>query len=156
MRISNSSTDFYVFIPMLPPGINNQYMPSYTTGRPVLTSKARDWKNKAALIVSARAGELDWKADASKYTLEIVVGGSRSDVDAYSKTVIDVVTKCLGFDDKYVTGYSQKKERFRKVLDRYTYEETRRVSENRMNEVWRSLDGINCGVYVRVKKENEE
>lgn len=151
-----TSDDFFVFIPFLPPGINQQYMRSYTTGRPVLTKKAREWKENASLVVRNRANLLDWKCDAKKYSFDIFVGGARADVDAYVKTVIDVVSTCLGFDDRCLSSVSVKKLRFRKLLDLYVYDERKRIESsgfNEINNMWRNLDGVNNGIYVRVKKE---
>lgn len=95
---------FECWIPLLPPGINETY--GYGRGRVYMTHKAQRWKRDAALIIGAEAGRIGWEDYGGKYEIEIVTYGSRMDVDAPVKLIIDTVTRKLGFDDSRVMHQS--------------------------------------------------
>lgn len=107
-----------VQIDALPPGINSQYgvgrgrAPSPLLAsivqddrkpRVYLTAQAEDWAEKAALVIGAEAGVAGWELESINYGVLIIFSGSRMDVDAPVKLVIDTLTRKLGFDDRYIT-----------------------------------------------------
>ncbi len=97
---------FECWIPLLPPGINRMY--GKGRGRVYLTHEARKWAKDAALIIGAEAGRTGWEDSGGEYEIEIIMYGSRLDVDAPIKLVIDTLTRKLGFDDVRVTKQSSK------------------------------------------------
>ncbi len=145
------TSDFFVFIPFLPPGINAQYTRHKYTGQRILTTKARKWKQDAAMVIGARAGLLEWEVDEGKYDIEILVGGSRADVDAYEKTVVDTVTQKLGFDDRRVRKVMSEKVKGKKLWARYVQEETARTGVPMGAE----MDDTYSGIYVKVTQSKE-
>ncbi len=154
-KISN----FFVLIPFLPPGINAQYTRHRYTGQTILTTKARKWKQDAAMVIGARAGLLGWEVGEGKYDIEILVGGSRSDADAYVKTVVDTVTQKLGFDDRRVRKVTAEKVKSKKMLEWYMNEEMSRLAivsctslraETGLILLWEELDNVYSGIYIKV------
>ncbi len=143
--------DFFVLIPFLPPGINAQYTRHKYTRQVILTTKARRWKQDAALEIGARAGLLGWEASEGRYDIEILVGGSRSDADAYVKTVVDTVTQKLGFDDRRVRKVMSEKVKGKKLWARYVWEEIARTGVPLDAE----MDDVYVGIYVKVIQAKE-
>ena len=96
--------NFECWIPLLPPGINRMY--GKGRGRVYLTHEARKWAKDASFIIGAEAGRTGWEDFGGKYEIEIITYGSRMDVDAPVKLIIDTVTRKLGFDDSRVKHQS--------------------------------------------------
>ncbi|MBE3049043.1 hypothetical protein IMZ48_42400 [Candidatus Bathyarchaeota archaeon] len=146
MLTSAMISNFFVLIPFLPPGINAQYIRHRYTGQIILSTKAREWKKNAAMVIGARAGVLGWEVGEGQYDIEILVGGSRSDADAYVKTIVDTVTQKLGFDDRRVRKVTAEKVKGKKLWARYVLEETTRTDTSLGSE----LDDVYSGIYVGV------
>lgn len=89
-----------VFLPILPPGINQTYL----IGNKHLykSEAARNWEAQAALIIGSEAASQGWEDDSDFYEIEIKLQNSNHDVDASVKLVIDCLTQKLGFDDKRI------------------------------------------------------
>jgi hypothetical protein len=114
--VSRLSGTLFVQLDALPPGINTQYgvgrgrereLPYLTEGRGgkpriYLTEQAEKWAAQAALVIGARAGVTGWEHEHSNYGLLTVFSGTKMDVDAPIKLVIDTVTRKLGFDDRLI------------------------------------------------------
>ena len=98
--------NFECWIPLLPPGINRTY--GKGRGRVYLTHEARAWSKGAALVIGAEAGKIGWKDYGGEYEIQITMYGSRLDVDAPVKLILDTVTRKLGFDDSHVIMQSSK------------------------------------------------
>ena len=100
-KIYTRTARFAVMIPDVPPGINQQY--KYGKGNVRLSDAANIWKEKAALIIGARAGELGWVYGGGTYKIDIwfSVGKGRKelDFDAPVKIIIDTLAEKLGFPD---------------------------------------------------------
>ncbi|MBU2177706.1 MAG: hypothetical protein KJ556_21650 [Gammaproteobacteria bacterium] len=131
---------FNVWIPFLPPGINQQYGRS-KIGRVYLKPGARVWKSHAAIVVGARAGLIDWKDCDKPFSIKIYVVGSKSDADAYIKTVIDTVCTKLGFDDKRIASQSSEKCKLQFVRDMYCSEEIERIKKEKENRIAMGPEG---------------
>lgn len=156
---------FFLWIPFLPPGINSQYTRSRGTGRVILTLPARIWKDHAAVMIGARAGELLWEQTSDKYAIEIYVVGTRADADAYIKTVIDTVTKKLGFDDKLIVRLKSGKMKLPDVKEMYLRDDAQWWAgrgldgsefgvERYLNAIRKAtescFDNVRSGIYVRL------
>jgi len=101
-----NTMNFDCWIPLLPPGINRTY--GKGRGRVYLTHEARAWSKGAALVIGAEAGRIGWEDYGGDYEIQITMYGSRLDVDAPIKLIIDTVTRKLGFDDSRVIMQSSK------------------------------------------------
>jgi len=97
---------FECWIPLLPPGINRMY--GKGRGRVYLTDEARKWAKDASFIIGAEAGKTGWEDYGGEFEIEIVMYGSRLDVDAPVKLIIDTVTRKLDFDDSRVIMQSSR------------------------------------------------
>lgn len=148
-----TTSEFFVLIPFLPPGINAQYTRHKYTGQVILTTKARKWKQDAALVIGARVGLLGWEVEDGLYDIEILVGGSRADADAYEKTVVDTVTQKLGFDDRRIRKAASEKMKVRKMLARYYAEEIDRAGGD--FGLYNDLFNVYSGIYVKVIQAKE-
>ena len=73
-----------------------------------MTHEARRWAKDAALIIGAEAGRVGWEDSGGKFEIEVIMYGSRLDVDAPIKLIIDTVTRKLGFDDSRVIMQSSR------------------------------------------------
>jgi Holliday junction resolvase RusA-like endonuclease len=91
---------FEVFIPLLPPSINELY--NYGKGNVYVSEKATDWAIDAALIIGSAAGTIGWEDTSEYYEIEMWFSNFRMDADAPVKWAIDVLTRKLGFDDKRI------------------------------------------------------
>ena len=100
-KMDTRGARFTVMIPDVPPGINQQY--KYGKGNVRLSDAANAWKEKAALIIGARAGELGWRYGGGTYRIGIrfSVGKGRRelDFDAPIKIITDTLAEKLGFPD---------------------------------------------------------
>ena len=142
---------FDVWIPSLPPGINRQYGRA-RNGHVYLKPAARVWKQYASIIVGARAGAIDWQDCGGLFNFEMYIVGSRSDADAYVKTVLDTVTEKLGFDDSRVISQRSTKCSISVVRDMYkSYEAERRNNRkvSCLSLIWEIEDYCTkSGIYV--------
>lgn len=82
-------------IPFLPPISINQRM-----GARYKDSELKRWEGKAALIVGSAAREFEDLAEY--YQIVICWWGSNHDIDAFLKTILDLVTRKIGVDDSRV------------------------------------------------------
>ncbi len=89
-----------VFIPILPPGLNQTY--KIGNGNFYKSYEAKRWQAQAALIIGEAAGYQNWIDDSKFYELELTIQNSNHDTDAYIKLVMDTLTKKLGFNDKRI------------------------------------------------------
>lgn len=89
-----------VFIPTLPPGLNQTYKTG--KGNFYKSSEAKEWQAQASLIIGAEAGHQNWVDDSKFYEIELFIQNSRHDTDAFIKLVMDTLTQKLGFDDKRI------------------------------------------------------
>lgn len=95
---------FEVFIPVLPPGINDTYKPSKTKeGKPYIykNPKAKKWQADAALLIGSAANVAEF-VPSDRIKIDITTQGANLDVDAPAKLVIDTIAEKLGFNDKVV------------------------------------------------------
>ncbi|RJQ27299.1 hypothetical protein C4577_01655 [Candidatus Parcubacteria bacterium] len=100
-----------IFIPDLPPGLNESYGIYSVTNKAHMykTAKATGWSEKASLIIGARAGEEGWEDIEEAYEIYMGICGSKADVDAPVKLIMDTVSKKLGFNDnKFYKQTSEK------------------------------------------------
>jgi len=94
-----------IFIPGKCPGFNDTYKVGKGRGgkcRMYIAPKVKEWINKASLIVGAAAAEQEWGFKECLYEFELRFSNQKQDVDAPLKLLIDMVTRKLGFDDKYI------------------------------------------------------
>ena len=96
-----------VFIPMLPPGLNQTYKTG--KGNFYKSSEAKEWQAQAALLIGAEAGHQNWVDDSKFYEVELTIQNSRHDTDAFIKLVIDTLAQKLGFDDKRIKKITSEK-----------------------------------------------
>lgn len=87
-----------IWIPLLPPGINETY--KIGNGHLYKSEKAKSWENDAALIIGSEAQ--DWMDDSEFYEIDIILQNTRTDVDASIKLMIDVLSNKLGFNDNRI------------------------------------------------------
>jgi Holliday junction resolvase RusA-like endonuclease len=115
----SQSDNFDVFIVVLPPGINKTYAstinPKTNKSRIYKTKEAKEWSEKAALIIGSRAAELDF-VPSGEYKLVITTHGSKMDVDAPIKLIQDTLCEKLGFDDRLISEVEAKKDKLGKGL----------------------------------------
>jgi hypothetical protein len=113
--IKMSEYSLNVFIPLIPPGINQTYGLGYATNYDLIENtfirrqrakmfknkEADEWADGASKIIGAKAGEIDFKP--SPYmAIDIILQKCKHDADAPIKLIIDTVSKKLGFDDKII------------------------------------------------------
>ncbi len=94
-----------IFIPVSPPGINQQYKIGRRAGRAsfYMSQRSREWADKAALIIGSEASRQGWLSAFSHYRIKISLAKTyRFDLDAPIKLVIDTISRKLGFNDKCV------------------------------------------------------
>ncbi len=91
---------FDVWIPVLPPGINQTYKTTKIGGF-YKSEIATEWQEKSALIIGSKAAELDFEPYGN-YSIYVEIHNSKADVDASIKLIIDTITQKLGFDDKHI------------------------------------------------------
>lgn len=96
--------NFSIFIPLNPPGLNGTYQISSASGKAHMfkSSEANLWATQAALLIGAKAGEVDWKDDSQFYEISIKFTNLRQDSDAPIKLIIDTLSQKLGFNDKRI------------------------------------------------------
>jgi Holliday junction resolvase RusA-like endonuclease len=102
---------FSVFIPCLPPGINQTYKTTKNGGF-YKSDEAKVWQDEASKIIGAKAGELDYcfPADAEyKFELDFYFQRPNADIDRSIKVLLDTCAEKLGFDDKRVMEVNLKK-----------------------------------------------
>ncbi len=100
-----------IWIPLLPPGINESYGVVNRRGKADMykTEKALIWQQGAALIIGAEAGRQGWVDDSRYYEIKITLQNSNHDEDASVKIVQDTVAEKLGFNDKRIMEQSSRK-----------------------------------------------
>ena len=107
------SKELSIFIPLLPPGINQTYgIKIDKAGKPSMYKrpKAITWSVDASLIIGAKAAEVDFEF-SKYYEIYIEFNNWRMDVDAPIKLIIDTVSQKLGFDDKYILKQTSVKKK---------------------------------------------
>lgn|SRR3990167_2748166 len=87
-----------IWIPLLPPGINETYL--IGNKHFYKSEKAKRWEEDAAYIIGSEAQE--WEDKSEWYGINITLCNSNYDVDSSIKIVIDTISRKLGFNDKRI------------------------------------------------------
>jgi hypothetical protein len=97
---------FKVFIPVMPPGINETYGVNCKSKRKVYkTPVAKQWQVDAIMPIRTAANIAEFFIDKDdKLSIYITIFGSKYDVDAPIKLIIDTIADTLDFNDKIVSN----------------------------------------------------
>lgn len=98
------SNTFEVFIPILPPGVNETYGVNRSHKRPVFKkAEAVQWQDGAAKAIGAAAGEQGFIfGPEDTFAVRLEFHKSNYDVDAGVKITIDTLAQKLGFNDNRI------------------------------------------------------
>lgn len=95
-------------IPFLPPGINSNY--GFGNRKVYKTRETTDWSEKAGLIIGSTINASGWNyQEGREYGLVLIWSGTKLDVDAPVKVIMDTITRKIGFDDKHIKYVSSHK-----------------------------------------------
>lgn len=103
-----------IWIPIVPPGINATYGVNCKSKKKVYkTKEAKQWEKDAYKLILNAANLSGFLIDKEKdkLAISILIKGSRHDVDAPIKMIIDTVACTLEFDDEIVMSVQSKVRR---------------------------------------------
>ena len=114
-EIFTPSPRFRLFIPVLPPGINQTYKVSKFGGF-YKSEAAKSWEREVRQHFELALDEQGFSDSSDYYQVEITWAGSRHDADAFMKITIDTLAFELGINDNRIldkhitklTGISEK------------------------------------------------
>lgn len=96
-----------IWIPIVPPGVNATYGVNCKSKQKVYkTPQAKQWEKAAIMPIRAAANSVGFVVNPKndRLIISIIIQGSKHDVDAPIKMIVDTVARTLGFDDKIVTN----------------------------------------------------